>query len=160
MKQRIDYQQAEPRIYKAMAVADNQISFFNVDKGLMELIRLRASQLNGCGYCVNMHSKDALKAGESQQRVIAISAWWETPFFSEAERAALKLAEEVTQIYNKGLSEDTYQNVRKYFDETQISQMIFAIVVVNSWNRLAIATHMVAERDNQGLSQDTLGGGR
>ncbi|HVU58902.1 MAG TPA: carboxymuconolactone decarboxylase family protein [Puia sp.] len=147
MEQRMNIDKAEPRIYKTMDVADRQVAAFELDRGLVELVRLRASQLNGCGYCVNYHSKDARKAGESEQRVFAVSAWWETPFFTEAEQAALKLAEEITQIGKAGLSEDTYQKALHHFGETGVAQLIFTVAVVNSWNRIAISMHMVAEKD-------------
>lgn len=144
MKERMNIDKAEPAIYKAMNVAEKYVSTFKLDAKLMELIKLRVSQINGCGYCVNLHSGDARKAGETEQRVFAISAWWETPFFSDAERVALKLAEEITNISKEGLTEDTYQSARKYFNETEIAQLIFTVVVTNSWNRLAISMHMVA----------------
>lgn len=146
MKERMNINKAEPRIYKAMDAADRQIAQFDLDPNLVELVKLRASQINGCGYCVNSHSMDARKAGETEQRVYAVSAWWETPFFTEAERAALKLAEEITRIGEGGLSEDTYQKALQYFGDTGVAQLIFTVVVVNSWNRIAISMHMVAEQ--------------
>lgn len=145
MKERMNIDAAEAGVYKAMNSAEKQISTFNIEKKLAELIKLRTSQINGCGYCVNLHSQDARKAGETEQRVFAISAWWETPFFTEAERAALKLAEEITRIQEAGLREDTFQNAKKYFSETEIAQLIFITTVTNSWNRIAISMHMVAE---------------
>jgi AhpD family alkylhydroperoxidase len=145
MKERMNMDAAEPGVYKAMNSAEKQISTFNIEKKLAELIKLRTSQINGCGYCVNLHSRDARKAGETEQRVFAISAWWETPFFTEAERAALKLAEEITRIQEAGLREDTFQNAKKYFSEREIAQLIFITTVTNSWNRIAISMHMIAE---------------
>lgn len=145
MKERMDISAAEPGIYKAMNEAEKQLSAFGLDKKLVELIKLRTSQINGCGYCVNLHSFDARKAGETEQRVFAVSAWWETPFFTEAERAALKLAEEVTRISEAGVREETFAEAKKYFNETEIAQLIFISVVINSWNRIAISMHMVAE---------------
>jgi AhpD family alkylhydroperoxidase len=145
MKERMNIDAAEPGVYKAMNAAEKQISTFTIEKKLAELIKLRTSQLNGCGYCVNLHALDARKAGETEQRVFAISAWWETPFFTEAERAALKLAEEITRIQEGGLREDTFQNAKKYFSDTEIAQLIFITTVTNSWNRIAISMHMVAE---------------
>lgn len=138
---------AEPRIYKAVDAADRQVAALGLDPKLAELVKLRASQVNGCGYCVNMHSKDARRAGETEQRVFAVSAWWETPFFTEAEQAALKLAEEITRIGQAGLSEETYQKALGYFGETGVAQLIFTVAVVNSWNRIAISMHMVASKD-------------
>lgn len=138
---------AEPGIYKAMDVADTRVAGFDLDRRLIELVRLRASQVNGCGFCVNMHSKDARRAGETEQRVFAVSAWWETPFFTEAEQAALKLAEEITQIGKAGLTDETYKKALEHFGETGVAQLIFTVAVVNSWNRIAISMHMVASKD-------------
>ena len=147
MKERMDIGQVEPRIYKAMDEAEKQLSTFKLDKKLVELIKLRVSQMNGCGYCVDMHSKDARKAGESEQRVFAVCVWWETPFFTEKEQSALKLAEEVTEISKEGVSEETYQKALEHFGETEIAQLIFTAVVTNGWNRLCISTHLVAGQD-------------
>ena len=144
MKERMNIDAAEPGVYKAMNAAEKQLSTFTIEKKLAELIKLRTSQINGCGYCVNLHAQDARKAGETEQRVFAISAWWETPFFTEAERAALKLAEEITRISEAGLREETFQNARKYFSGQEIAQLIFITTVTNSWNRIAISMHMVA----------------
>jgi len=96
----MDLAKTESRIYNVMERADKMVSAFKLDRKLLELVRLRVSQINGCGYCVNLHAKDARNTGETEQRVFAVSAWWETPFFTEAERAAFKLAEEVTAIAN------------------------------------------------------------
>ena len=145
MKERMNINQAEPAIYKAMDAAEKHLSKFELNKRLVELIKLRASQINGCGYCVNLHAADARKAGETEQRVFAISAWWETPFFTDKERAALKLAEEITHISKAGLREATFLEAKEHFSETEIAQLIFTVIVTNSWNRIAIAMHMVAE---------------
>ena len=104
MEQRMNINKAEPAIYKAMAVADNKINSFELDPKLREMIKVRVSQINGCGYCINSHTKDALALGETTQRLFALSAWWETPFFTEEEKAVLKLAEEVTHISKEGVT--------------------------------------------------------
>src|ERR1700692_4618758 len=111
MKERMNINKAEPGIYLAMAASDKKVESFELDSKLKELIRIRVSQINGCGYCVNTHTKDALKLGETTQRIFALSAWWETPFFTEEERAVLKLAEQVTNISKKGVSDEVYNNV-------------------------------------------------
>jgi AhpD family alkylhydroperoxidase len=146
MKKRMNINEAEPRIYKAMAVADNQIKEFGIDAKLKELIKVRVSQINGCGYCIDYHTKDSLALGETYQRLFALSAWWETPFFTDEEQAALKLAEEVTNI-SHGVSDETYNNALKFFGEKGIAQIIFITVTINSWNRIAIPVHMVAGVD-------------
>lgn len=136
--------QAEPAIYKAMAVADNYLPEFQLDKKLQELIRIRVSQINGCGYCIDYHSNDALQLGETPQRLFALAAWWETPFFNDEERVILKLAEEVTNISQHGVSDNTYENALQLLGEQKLAQVIFVTVTINSWNRIAISMHMVA----------------
>ena len=147
MKLRMKIGKAEPRIYEAMAVADKQWENFELERKLQELIRIRASQINGCGYCIDYHTGDALKQGETAQRLFAISAWWETPFFTEEEQAVLKLTEEVTNISNHGVSDETYERALKLLGEKKLAQAIFVIVTINSWNRIAISMHMVAGQD-------------
>lgn len=146
MKSRMNINEAEPRIYKAMAVADKQIEGFDIDPKLRELIKVRVSQVNGCGYCIDYHTKDSLALGETNQRLFGLAAWWETPFFTEEEQAALKLAEEVTNI-SHGVSDGTYSNALKLFGEQKLAQIIFITVTINSWNRIAIPVHMVAGVD-------------
>jgi AhpD family alkylhydroperoxidase len=145
MKERMNINKAEPRIYQAMAASDKQVESFELDARLKELIRIRVSQINGCGYCINEHTRDALKAGEAAQRLFAVSAWWETPFFTEEERAVLKLAEQVTRISKEGVSDEVYNNALKLLGERKLAQVIFTTITINSWNRIAISMHMVAE---------------
>lgn len=145
MKERMNIGKAEPRIYKAMDAAEKHLAGFGLNKKLIELIKLRVSQINGCGYCVNMHSAAAIKAGETYKKVFAVSAWWETPFFTEEEQSALKLAEEITLISKEGLTDAAFINASRYYSEAEIAQLIFTAVVTNSWNRLAISMHMIAE---------------
>lgn len=134
----------EPRVYKGMAGLDEQISKCEIDPGLRELIKIRVSQINGCGYCVNSHSADALKLGETQKRIFALSVWWETPFFTEIEVAALQLATEVTLISQHGVRDDTFERARKVLGELLTCQVILVAITMNAWNRIAISTRMVA----------------
>jgi AhpD family alkylhydroperoxidase len=147
MKERMKIDKAEPGIYPAMAASDKQVDSFELDAKLKELIRVRVSQINGCGYCINTHTKDALKIGETAQRLFAVNAWWETPFFTEEERAVLRLAEQVTNISNGGITDEVYTNALKILGEKKLAQAIFTIVIINSWNRIAISMHMIAEKD-------------
>jgi AhpD family alkylhydroperoxidase len=147
MKERMNINHAEPGIYKAMSASDKQVESFELDAKLKELIRIRVSQINGCGYCINSHTKDALQQGETPQRLFAISAWWETPFFTKEERAVLKLAEEITHISKKGVSDEVYTNVLNILGEKKLAQVIFTTITINAWNRIAIAMHMVADTD-------------
>ena len=144
MKLRMNINQAEPRIYKAMAVADDYLPQFDIDAKLQEMIRIRVSQINGCGYCIDYHTKSALDLGETTQRLFALAAWWETPFFTDEEQAVLKLAEEVTQISAHGVSDETYQNALNLLGKQKLAQVIFITVTINSWNRIAISMHMIA----------------
>lgn len=143
MKQRLSMKEAEPRMYKAMAVAENQMAAFDIDKKLAELIKIRVSQINGCGFCLDMHTRDAKKLGETDQRLFTVCAWREVPFFTHAEQAALELAEEATHISKHGISDKVYERVIHYFGETQFAQLIFIINTINSWNRIAIASHLM-----------------
>jgi AhpD family alkylhydroperoxidase len=147
MKARMNINKTEPGIYQAMAAADKQVESFELDAKLKELIRIRVSQINGCGYCINSHTKDALKMGETAQRIFALSAWWETPFFTEEEKAVLKLAEQVTNISDGGVTDEVYNHALGLLGEKKLAQAIFAIITINSWNRIAIPVHMVAEMD-------------
>jgi AhpD family alkylhydroperoxidase len=147
MKERMNINKAEPGIYLAMAASDKKVDSFELDAKLKELIRIRVSQINGCGYCINTHTNDALKQGETTQRIFAVSAWWETPFFTVEERAVLKLAEQVTQISNGAVTDEVYNNALDILGEKKLAQVIFTTVTINSWNRIAISMHMVAEMD-------------
>jgi AhpD family alkylhydroperoxidase len=147
MKSRMSIKQEEPRIYKAMMEAENQIDSFGIDVKFLNLIRTRASQLNGCGYCVNDHTIDARKAGETEQRLYALSVWWETPFFTEEEQIILRLTEEVTHLTRSGVSDELYDKALRMFGKQRLAQLIFAIITINGWNRIAISTHMVADKD-------------
>ena len=106
-----------------------------------QLIKVRASQINSCAFCINMHTKEALKSGETQQRLFLLSAWKETTIFSEEERALLVMTEEVTLIHRNGLSDSTYQQAKQFFSEERIAEIILSIVMINAWNRIAVSTH-------------------
>lgn len=114
-----------------------------VEPELLELIRIRASQINGCAFCLDMHTKDARAQGESEQRIYSLNAWRETPFFTERERAALALTEAVTLVHDGHVSDAVYTEAAEVFDDAQISALIWAATVINAYNRIAIATRMV-----------------
>jgi len=105
---------------------------------LFELVKIRASQINGCAYCLDMHTKDARAAGETEQRIYALTAWRETPFFSERERAALEWTEAVTRLGDTHVPDDLYRRVAAQFDESELVALTFGVIVINSWNRLAV----------------------
>lgn len=145
MEKRIVIENLEPTAYKAMYQLEKYLSSADVDKGSLELIKIRASQVNGCAYCIEIHTKDALRNGENQRRIFALSAWWESPLFTKKEKVVLKMTDEITQIANKGLSSQTYQTAKEYFSDNEIAQIIMQIGTINMWNRIAISTHLVHE---------------
>ncbi|MFD7935972.1 carboxymuconolactone decarboxylase family protein [Streptomyces sp. NPDC059755] len=114
-----------------------------VEPEILELVRIRASQLNGCAFCLDMHTKDARAQGEAEQRIYALNAWRETPFFSARERAALALTEAVTLVHDGQVPDAVYAEAAEVFDETQVAALIWTATVINAYNRIAIATRMV-----------------
>ena len=110
-----------------------------VERPLYELVKIRASQINGCAYCIDMHTKDARLAGETEQRIYALNAWRETPFFTDRERAALEWTEAVTRLADTHVPDDVHERVSRHFNEDELVTLTFAIVVINSWNRLSIS---------------------
>jgi AhpD family alkylhydroperoxidase len=142
---RINIKELEPSSYKAMIGLEQYIRNSQIDPILQELIKIKASQINGCAYCIDMHTQEAMKIGENQRRIFAISAWKESPLFTEEERAVLQLTEEVTLISEDGVSDETYHNVLKFFGENVLAQIIMQIIIINSWNRIAVATRQIFE---------------
>jgi AhpD family alkylhydroperoxidase len=142
MSTRIKMHETNPEAYKAMIEFDRFLASTNIAPLHKELIKIRASQINGCSYCVDKHTRDARKLGETEQRIYALSVWRDTPFFSPEERAILALTEEVTLIHQH-VSDATYSEAAKYFDEKTIGQLIMAIIIINAWNRIGISTHMM-----------------
>lgn len=138
MEQRIDYQKVSSGAFRAMLGMENHVRQCGLEHSLLELVKTRASQINGCAYCIDMHTKDARAAGETEQRLYALSVWRETPFFSERERAALELTEAVTLITQGGVPDELYQRVREHFTEEETVNLVAAIIAINGWNRLAL----------------------
>jgi AhpD family alkylhydroperoxidase len=145
MDNRINIHELEPNSYKAMIGLENYLRSSGLSRHLIELIKIRASQINGCAYCLDMHTKDALANGEEPRRLFAISAWWESPLFDEKERTALQMTDEITRISEKGLTGDTYKKAKENFSDNEIAQIIIAIGVINVWNRIAVSTHLIFE---------------
>lgn len=141
MSKRVIINDVQPKAYEAMFALEKYLSTTNLEASLKELIKIRVSQINGCAYCIDLHTKETRKMGETEQRIYALSAWRETPYFTEKERAVLALAEEITLI-TKGVSEETYQNAAKFLDEATLAQAIMAIITINAWNRIGVSTHM------------------
>jgi AhpD family alkylhydroperoxidase len=139
MMQRIDYAHAFPEAIKAMAQMEATLRHSGLEKPLLELVKLRASQLNGCAYCIDVHTKDARAGGETEQRLYGLTAWRESPFFTPRECAALGWTEAITNIQEGHATQAAYDEARKEFDEAELVKLTFAITTINSWNRLAIA---------------------
>jgi len=140
MEQRIQIDETEPLAYKAMFGLEAYLKQGKLSKLHYELIKIRASQLNGCAFCINMHTQEALKMGEEPKKLFLLDAWWDTELFSEEEKVILKITEEVTMIHDQGLTRETYSKAMERFDASYISQIIMAIVTINAWNRIAIST--------------------
>ncbi|MDB5129590.1 carboxymuconolactone decarboxylase family protein [Mucilaginibacter sp.] len=142
MKTRIKIDKVEPAGYKAILGLEKFIESTPLTREHKDLIKIRSSQINGCAFCIDMHTKEARKAGETEQRIYALNAWRDTPFFSEEERAILALTEEVTLI-NNHVADDTYEQAAKVLEETYLAQVILAIITINAWNRIGIATNLM-----------------
>ncbi|WP_134091151.1 carboxymuconolactone decarboxylase family protein [Olivibacter sp. XZL3] len=146
MEKRISINAVDPQAFKAMFALEGYLTKAEISPTLKELIKIRASQINGCAYCIAMHTKDALENGESNQRIFLVSAWREaTKFFTEEEQTALAMTEEITLVHQKGLSKETYQKAVSIFTKSQVAQIIMAIVTINAWNRIAVSTHQEIE---------------
>jgi AhpD family alkylhydroperoxidase len=138
MKQRIDYKKVAPEAYKAMLGIEAYVRGSGLEHSLLELVKTRVSQINGCAHCLDMHTKEARAAGETEQRLHLLPAWREAPFYSDRERAALVWAEAVTQISTNDVPDELYAEVRRHFDEKALVDLTLAIVGINGWNRLAV----------------------
>jgi len=140
---RLNFNKVQPEAYTAMDALDNYVSKASIDSLQQELIRIRASQINGCAYCVDMHSRDARKAGASEQKVFLVSAWREAGnIFSEEERVLFQMTEEISLIHQHGLSDETYERCVNLFGEKKTAEIIMVIVTINAWNRISVATHL------------------
>jgi AhpD family alkylhydroperoxidase len=143
MQERLNYATVSPDALKAMRELERYVAASRLERSLYELVKTRASQINGCAYCLDMHTKDARKAGETEQRLYALSAWRETPFFTDRERAALEWTEALTLISENDVPDSLYDGVLKHFDEKEMVALTMAIVAINGWNRLAIGFRTV-----------------
>jgi len=145
MDKRINIKELEPNAYKAMSGLEQYIRSSKLPPLLREMIKIRASQINGCAYCIDMHTHEALKLGENQRRIFALSAWKESPLFTEEERAVLQLTEEVTLISKDALSDETYNKVLKFYGENELAQILMQVIIINMWNRMAVSTNQIFE---------------
>ncbi|MDP4084966.1 MAG: carboxymuconolactone decarboxylase family protein [Bacillota bacterium] len=139
MKERILYSQVAPEPYKIMLEMENYIRSTSIDGKLRELVKIRASQINGCAFCLNMHTAEAREMGETEQRINCVSAWDDCAFYTDAEKAALKLTEHITLIPTKRVPDELYNHVREFYSEKEYTELVFIINQINSWNRLSIS---------------------
>ncbi|MBN6887391.1 AhpD family alkylhydroperoxidase [Cytobacillus horneckiae] len=145
MTQRINYYEIAPDAMKIMMEMEKYTKKSSINRKVRELIKIRASQINGCAFCINMHTADAKKMGETEQRLYCISAWRECTFYSEDEKVALELTEHITLIPEKRVPDDLYERVREHFGEKEYVDLVVLINQINSWNRISIAMGNVAE---------------
>jgi AhpD family alkylhydroperoxidase len=143
MKARIDLMHVTPGVIQAMFGLERQVRHAGFDQKLLDLVRMRASQINRCAYCLDMHSKDARANGETEQRLYGLEAWRETPYYSARERAALEWTEALTRVSERGVPDEVYERVRGQFSEDELVHLSLAIVAINGWNRLNIAARTV-----------------
>ncbi len=139
MHQRLDYKLASPQAFKAMLHVEHQVHQSGLEESLLELVKSRASQINGCAWCLDMHTKDARARGETEQRLYLLSTWREAPCYSARERAALAWTEAVTQIATHDVSDAVYEEARRHFDEKALVDLTLAIIAINGWNRMNVA---------------------
>jgi AhpD family alkylhydroperoxidase len=143
MESRIDARKYAPEAQKAMYALEKYLGESGLEHNLIHLMKMRASQINGCAYCIDMHSKDARALGETEQRLYELDAWRETPFYTDKERAALAWTEAITLVSETHVPDSIYQEVRTFFTEKQIVDLTFVVTTINAWNRLAIALRAV-----------------
>jgi AhpD family alkylhydroperoxidase len=140
MQQRMNVASLAPDGYKTFVGVERYLAASSIDHKLLHMIKLRASQINGCAYCIDMHWKDAIAIGETEQRLYMLDAWEESPFYSEKERAALRWTEALTRITDGHASNEVWESVRPHFSEKELADLTLAIAMINAWNRLAISS--------------------
>lgn len=143
MEHRFNYAKASPGAFQAMLAFSKYVHECGLPESLLNLVFLRASQINGCAWCLDMHWKDLRASGETEQRLYSLDAWRESPFYSDRERAALKWTEAVTMLSDGHVTDQVYQEVRPYFNDKELSDLTLAVVIINGWNRLNISARNV-----------------
>ncbi|GAT67946.1 carboxymuconolactone decarboxylase family protein [Planomonospora sp. ID91781] len=152
MKARMNVGELAPEAYKAMLGLEGFLRTSTLPHATLELVKLRASQINGCGFCVDMHAHEAKKAGESDERLFSVAAWREAPYFTDAERAALALAEEATRLADRGeaVPDAVWEEAARHHDEKTLAALVVAIATINAWNRICVTTRQIAGSYRQG----------
>ena len=143
MQPRIDYRKFAPEALKAMLAIEAYLAHCGLEHNLLHVLKLRASQINGCAYCIDMHWKDARSAGETEQRLYGVQAWRESPYYTDRERAALAWTESLTLVSSTHVPDETFADLQKHFSEKEIIDLVYAISVINAWNRIAISLRAV-----------------
>jgi AhpD family alkylhydroperoxidase len=154
MKPRIDARRVNPKVRQHLLAINGYLHSSSLGTRLLHLVELRASQINGCAQCLDMHSQDARAEGESEQRLYALNAWRETPFFDERERAALEWTEAVTLVAETRVPDDVYERVRQHFTEQELIDLTLAVAQINTWNRLNVAFRTVAGNYRAGMYKE------
>lgn len=144
-QQRINMGKVEPKAHSLMFKFEEYLRKTPIPERIYNLLKIRASQINKCGFCIQMHTEEALDAGELAKRIFALNAWQESPYFTEEEKAVLALTEEITLISHHGVSDEVYNKVLNLFGEQYLAQLIVAINTINAWNRIAISTLLMPE---------------
>ncbi|HEU4555140.1 MAG TPA: carboxymuconolactone decarboxylase family protein [Chitinophaga sp.] len=145
METRMQWKTVDPEAYKAMSALETYVRNSDLDKKLMELVKIRASQINGCAFCLDMHAFDARKHGETEQRLYTLAGWRDAPFFTDRERAALALTEAMTLVSATHVPDDVYNEAARHFSEKELLQLIMLIVTINGWNRIVITTRTLPQ---------------
>ena len=145
MSHRKSTMKSDPKAYTAMLALEKYNRESGIDKIHYELLKIRASQINGCAYCLNMHSRDARKLGVTEQRIYLLNAWRETELYTKEERAVLALTEEITLISDHGVSDDVYDNAVEVLGEEYVQKILMAVVTINAWNRIGITDHLALD---------------
>lgn len=154
METRLNLEKIEPSAYEAMLSLEGYVRKSSLKQAYKHLIKIRTSQINGCAYCIEMHTADARRHGETESRIYALTAWKESPLFSAEERALLQLTEDATLIAGNGVTDETYASLEKYFDDAGIAQAIMQVVVTNAWNRIAISTRKMHPHQVQSVANE------
>ncbi|MBX8633951.1 MAG: carboxymuconolactone decarboxylase family protein [Thermoplasmata archaeon] len=143
MEARLNYAEKAPHVRDAMLGLEKCVELSGLEKSLLNLVRIRASQINGCAWCLDMHTRDARYLGEREQRINLLPAWRDAPFYSDRERAALEWTEALTLVSDHGVPDSVFGEVRKHFSETELAELSLAIIAINGWNRLNIAFRVI-----------------
>lgn len=159
MEPRIDFPKVAPGVFEAMRGLSNYLKACDLEEELINLVCLRVSQINGCAYCIDMHWKDLIAAGDTEQRLYSLDAWEESPYYSDREQAALAWAEEVTNIREGRVPDAVFEEVREFFTEKELADLTFAVTVINGWNRLNIAARTVPGTYQPARAREVTAGG-